>query len=62
MGGEIIFQRADPAALAEFDEASKVCTMNCGPHKDDPRSNKERKFLCEDCISKIHGKNTNEYH
>lgn len=45
----IEFQRADPKALSEFDPSTKRCTMNCGPHKDDPRSNKERKFLCDDC-------------
>lgn len=45
----IEFQRADPEALAKFDPRTKVCTMNCGPHRDDPRGNKERKFLCDDC-------------
>ena len=23
--------------------------MNCGPHRDDPRSAKERKLLCDEC-------------
>lgn len=46
----IIFPRADPAALATFDPSTKVCTMGCGPHSLDPRSDKERKFLCEDCV------------
>lgn len=45
----LVFQRADPTKLAEFDPTTKVCTMNCGPHKDDPRSANERKFLCDDC-------------
>ncbi len=45
----IVFTRADPAALARFDPRTKVCTMNCGPHRDDPRSNVERQFLCGDC-------------
>lgn len=43
------FQRADPTALAAFDPGTKHCTMNCGPHRDDPRDNAERKFLCDDC-------------
>lgn len=41
--------RADPVALKNFDPSTKYCTMNCGPHRDDPRSAKERKFLCGDC-------------
>lgn len=45
----IAFPRADPAALAEFDEATKCCHMQCGPHALDPRSRKERLFLCTDC-------------
>ena len=40
---------ADPGALAAFDPAAKVCTMNCGPHVRDPRSREERLFLCTDC-------------
>lgn len=47
---EANFPRANPAALALFDEATKTCTMNCGPHGADPRSAKERKFLCDDCV------------
>lgn len=43
------WRRADPEALAAFDPSTKVCVMNCGPHADDPRSSKERKFLCQDC-------------
>jgi len=43
------WERADPQALATFDESTKRCTMNCGPHAQDPRSHKERKFLCGDC-------------
>lgn len=41
--------RADPKELAKFDPSTKKCTMNCGPHSDDPRSREERKFLCTDC-------------
>lgn len=43
------FTRADPAELARFDPATKICVMNCGPHRDDPRTGAERKLLCEDC-------------
>lgn len=46
------FTRADPAALAQFDIRTKVCVMNCGPHRDDPRDVKERRFLCNDCWNK----------
>jgi hypothetical protein len=46
----IQFKRADPFALALFDPATKICTMNCGRHMDDPRSREECKFLCEDCL------------
>jgi|GEM_PF-2075588 len=45
----IEFRRADPEALALFDETTKRCTMNCGPHAQDMRTSKERQFLCEDC-------------
>lgn len=45
------YQRSDPAALAKFDPATKQCTMNCGPANGDPRSDKERKFQCEDCAT-----------
>lgn len=45
----IEWPRADPAELAKFDPSTKVCNMNCGPHKDDPRSRAERLFLCDDC-------------
>ena len=45
----IEWPRADPAALANFDPATKSCTMNCGPHGLDPRSREERLFLCDDC-------------
>ncbi|MOA55693.1 hypothetical protein D3C78_1795280 [compost metagenome] len=41
--------RADLAELARFDPEKKTCTMNCGPHKDDPRSRAERLLLCDDC-------------
>jgi len=42
--------RADPEALARFDPRTRLCTMNCGPHRDDPRTNAERKLLCGDCV------------
>ena len=45
----LVFTRADPEALAKFDPATKICTMNCGPHLSDTRSRKERMFLCDDC-------------
>lgn len=45
----IEWERADPAALASFDPATKTCDMNCGPHGLDPRSRKERLFLCDLC-------------
>ncbi len=46
---EMTWPRADPAALANFDPRTKPCLMNCGPHTDDPRPDKERIFLCDDC-------------
>ena len=45
----LTFPRADPEALKAFDPRTKVCVMNCGPHNLDPRDDKERKFLCDDC-------------
>lgn len=45
----IAWTRADPAALARFDRRSKQCTMNCGPSRLDPRSDDERKLLCDEC-------------
>lgn len=48
----LVFTRADTQELAAFDESTKVCIMNCGPHMHDPRSAKERKFLCGDCLTK----------
>lgn len=45
----LVFPRANPDDLAQFDPATKQCTMNCGPHREDPRSDKERQFLCDDC-------------
>lgn len=45
----LTFTRADPAELARFDPATKICVMNCGPHRDDPRTPAERKLLCGDC-------------
>ena len=46
----IVFPRSDPAELARFDPSTAVCTMNCGRHTDDPRSEAERRFQCDDCI------------
>lgn len=46
------FPRANPDELEAFDPSTKECTMNCGPHRDDPRSAKERKLLCGDCLVK----------
>lgn len=45
----IDWPRADPAALANFDPATKTCNMNCGPHAQDPRCRNERLLLCSDC-------------
>jgi hypothetical protein len=49
----IEWPRADPAALAGFDPRTKVCTMNCGPSTDDPRSDAERQLLCTDCLPRL---------
>lgn len=49
MNEEIDWQRAKPSELAKFDSSTKVCVMNCGKHAHDPRSDKELKFLCDDC-------------
>lgn len=45
----LVFPRAPASELSKFDGQSKICTMNCGPHSLDPRSEAERKLLCEDC-------------
>lgn len=45
----LVFTRADPAALASFDPRSKICSMNCGPQRDDPRTREERLLLCDEC-------------
>lgn len=45
------FPRADPAALARFDASTKACTMNCGPSTADPRDWRERRYLCDDCLT-----------
>jgi len=45
----LVFTRADPEALASFDPRSKICSMNCGPHRDDPRTREERLLLCDEC-------------
>ena len=45
----LMWTRADPATLASFDPRTKVCSMNCGPHADHPRSHAERAFLCPEC-------------
>jgi len=47
---KMIWPRSDPLALARFDPATKICTMNCGPSTHDPRSEKECKFQCTDCL------------
>lgn len=44
------FPRADPVALSRFDASTTTCTMNCGPHRLDQRSEAERRFLCGDCV------------
>jgi hypothetical protein len=49
----IHFLRADPAALTAFDPRTKQCTMNCGPHAQDPRTEAERKLLCNDCLTVV---------
>ena len=54
------FTRADPKALAAFDPDSKVCAMNCGPHRDDPRTQAERMLLCGDCWPAIPEKDRSE--
>lgn len=41
--------RAESAVLAAFDPKTRQCSMNCGPHADDPRSHAERKLLCQAC-------------
>ena len=55
----LTFPRADPAELDRFDPETKRCTMNCGPHRDDPRSEKERRFLCDECETVAQKKKTN---
>jgi hypothetical protein len=45
----LTFPRAAPADLARFDPRTKICSMNCGRHSDDPRSDHERAFLCDEC-------------
>lgn len=51
----LTFTRADPAELERFDPATKICSMNCGPHRDDPRAPAERKLLCGDCWPNVGG-------
>ena len=46
----IEFRRAGPDELAKFDPSTKICTMNCGQHSDDPRSPAECRLLCDDCL------------
>lgn len=46
----LTFTRAHPRDLEGFDPSSKRCTMNCGPHAQDPRSEAERRFLCPECV------------
>ena len=49
MRSQVNWLRADPAALAAFDPCTKTCTHNCGPCQGDPRSAKERLYLCDLC-------------
>src|SRR5574340_715743 len=42
--------RADPVELSILDPTTRLCVMNCGPHRDDPRSDTERKRLCNDWL------------
>lgn len=49
-GAQLSFPRANQNELAAFDPSTKECTMNCGPHVADPRTAKERKLLCGDCL------------
>lgn len=46
----ITWAHAGPKELAAFDPASKVCVMNCGPTRMDPRSAAERRLLCDECL------------
>lgn len=46
---KIEFERADTEGLAGFDPSTKRCTMNCNPHRLDPRTSIERRYLCDDC-------------
>ena len=48
-GSGFSWPRSDPAELAKFDPRTKQCSMNCGQHRDDPRSKKEVLFQCDDC-------------
>lgn len=50
----IAWPRADPAELERFDPRTKVCTMNCGPSTFDPRTEAERRLLCDDCLPAAH--------
>ena len=43
--------RANPDELANFNPNTKVCTMNCDPHIDNPRTREERLFLCDECLT-----------
>lgn len=47
--------RAKPSELAAFDVATKTCTHNCGPSSADPRSDDERKLLCDLCDTEQKG-------
>ena len=53
VGGVDFYKKAlvqlDPATLASFDPRAKVCSMNCGPQRDDPRTREERLLLCDEC-------------
>lgn len=47
----IEWKRANPVALAAFDQSTKQCSMGCGQHSDDPRSWKECQFMCDECYT-----------
>ena len=54
--GAQMWPRVSHAALATFDPRTLLCTMNCGPHRDDPRTDAERKLMCGDCINLTSGR------
>ena len=50
----IVWPRSTQAEMAGFDPKTKICTMNCGRHRADPRSPEEFKFQCTDCVPAGH--------